>query len=203
MTRLQQTQFFLIVFLFISPITSCANLPSEESINQCDPVIPTGPDENGQYTEDDFVDDFFQFDHEYVNTYIQIGLAEDEMEEIQEITGNYRVRIGVDIQGEQRIMIPDGYGVRFFLFSKPAQSRCGFYEIYEKFGILSSTNEISGIQGVAFETSFFAFPIFPDDFNATHVRVLVKGHLRGKYITDTERIGAYFDVPIETFFDGN
>jgi len=203
MTKFSRTLFFSIAFLFISIFSSCANLPSEESTNQCEPVIPTGSDENGQYTEDDFVDDFFQFDYEYVNTYIQIGLAEDEMEYIQEITGHNRVIIGVDIQGEQRIMIPDDYGVRFFLFSKPALSRCDFYEIYGVAEYYSPTNELLGIQGIAFEDSFDAFPRFPDDFNATHVRVLVKGHLRGEFITDTERIGAYFDVPIETFLDSN
>ncbi|MCD4753650.1 MAG: hypothetical protein K8R40_11310 [Anaerolineaceae bacterium] len=199
MARLQRALFFSIVFLLILILTSCANLPSEESINQGEPVIPTGSNENGQYTEDDFIDYFFQFDHKYVNTYIQIGLAEDEMKEYFEMTGRNNEMMGAGIQKGERVSFPNDYGVRFYLFTYPIMGRCDFYEIYPSFLFETIPNDHRGITGHEFVDYFDIYPPIPDDSTATHLRVVIKGTLQGEDIFDTKPVGAYYDLPIELF----
>ena len=143
--------------------------------------------------------DFFQYDDAYVNTYLTMGLAEEEMNEYFEMTGRNIVMMGVGIQKGERVIFPNDYGVRFYLFSYPVTSRCDFYEIYPSFLFETIPNDHRGITGHEFVDYFDIYPPIPENTTATHLRVVIKGTLQGEDTFDTTPVGAYYDLPIDLF----
>ena len=152
-----------------------------------------------EYSDSDFIRDYFQFDPAYVNTYFTIGMAEKEMELYLEETGFYQVQIGLNLKTDISISFPDNYGIRYYLFSNPLQNRCDFYEIFPIIEQTTSPNEYTGKNNIEYEDFFDIYPSIPEDTQFTHIRVVVKGTLLGKYITDEKPVGAFVDIPIEVF----
>ncbi|MCD4752508.1 MAG: hypothetical protein K8R40_05515 [Anaerolineaceae bacterium] len=196
------------VVILLLMITGCNYFV--ESSNECNT-----PENNLQnistYLHDDFVQDFFQFDSEYINTFIYMGLAEEEMNEYFEITGRHKVIMGVEVQKGGRVIFPDDFGVRYYLFSYPIKGRCDFYEIYPSIVYEtirdSQTIRVDGeiqddqitITGGEYVYYFNINTPIPKDTAATHLRVVIKGALQGQSTFDAKPVGAYYDVPIEIF----
>ena len=153
------------------------------------------------YSDLEFIHDFFQFDPAYVNTYFTIELAEDEMEFYVEESGINRVILGVNIEDEITIKFTDTYDIRYYLVSLPnIETRCDFYELMPiVLQTTISSNEYTGNSSSDYEDTIKIYPPIPEDTQFTHIRVVVKGTLLGKYITDEKPVGAFVDIPIEVF----
>ncbi|NSW53379.1 MAG: hypothetical protein HPY85_12815 [Anaerolineae bacterium] len=151
------------------------------------------------YSNNDFIEDYFQISNQYVNSYLSVELAENEMEFYYAETGTTRIILGLKIQEGVNIKFSEDYDIRYYLpTSHTPQNRCDYFEIMPTFSQKnSSTIILTGNSSPNYADTLKVYPpVLHDEFEPSYIRVVIKGIMLGEYETDLQPVGAFLDIPI-------